>query len=52
MCGRPWSRASRLPSKSGRPISAKFEMDDGEVAFSIYVDRSDGFREIVIKRGT
>jgi hypothetical protein len=35
-------------SKSGRPISAKFEMDDGEVAFSIYVERSDGFREIVI----
>jgi alkylation response protein AidB-like acyl-CoA dehydrogenase len=26
-------------------------MDDGEVAYSIYVDRSDGFREIVIKAG-
>jgi hypothetical protein len=35
-------------AKSGRPISAKFEMDDGEVAFSIYVERSDGFREIVM----
>jgi hypothetical protein len=35
-------------AKSGRPISAKFEMDDGEVAFSIYVERSDGFRELLM----
>jgi hypothetical protein len=39
-------------SKSGRPISAKFEMDDGEVAFSIYVERSDGFREILMNPQT
>jgi hypothetical protein len=35
-------------AKSGRPVSAKFEMDDGEVAFSIYVERSDGFRELLM----
>jgi hypothetical protein len=35
-------------ARSGRPISAKFEMDDGEVAFSIYVERSDGFRELLM----
>jgi hypothetical protein len=35
-------------AKSGRPISAKFEMDDSEVAFSIYVERSDGFRELLM----
>jgi hypothetical protein len=34
--------------KSGRRISAKFEMDDGDVLFSIYVERSDDFREVLI----
>jgi hypothetical protein len=35
-------------AKSGRPISAKFEMDGDEAQLSVYVERSDGFREIII----
>jgi hypothetical protein len=33
--------------KSGRPISAKFELDDGEVQLSVYVENSMGFREVL-----
>ena len=35
-------------AKSGRPISAKFEMDGDEAQLSVYVERNDGFREITI----
>jgi hypothetical protein len=34
-------------AKAGRPISAKFELDDGEVELSIYVENSMGFREVL-----
>jgi hypothetical protein len=33
--------------RSGRPISAKFEIDDGDVQLSIYVENAMGFREVV-----
>ena len=33
--------------KGGRPISAKFELDDGDVELSIYVENSMGFREVL-----
>jgi hypothetical protein len=35
-------------AKGGRPISAKFEMDGDEAALSVYVERTDGFREVLI----
>jgi hypothetical protein len=35
-------------AKGGRPISAKFEMDGDEAALSVYLERSDGFREVLI----
>jgi hypothetical protein len=35
-------------AKSGRPISAKFEMDGDEAELSVYVQRTDGFREVLI----
>lgn len=34
--------------QTGRPISAKFEVEDGKLQLSIYVDGSDGFKEILI----
>jgi hypothetical protein len=35
-------------TRSGRPISAKFEMDGDEAELTVYVARPDGFREITI----
>ena len=34
--------------RSGRPISAKFEMDGDDASLSVYVSRPDGFREVVM----
>jgi hypothetical protein len=34
--------------KTGRPISAKFEVEDGKLQLSIYVVGGDGFREILL----
>lgn len=34
--------------QTGRPISAKFEVEDGKLQLSIYVDASDGFKEVLI----
>jgi hypothetical protein len=39
-------------SRSGRPISAKFEMDGDEAELTVYVARPDGFREITINPRT
>ena len=33
--------------RSGRPISAKFEIDDGDVQLSIYVENAMGPREVL-----
>ena len=34
--------------KTGRPISAKFEVEDGKLQLSIYVVGGDGFREVLL----
>jgi hypothetical protein len=39
-------------TRSGRPISAKFEMDGDEAELTVYVARPDGFREITINPRT
>jgi hypothetical protein len=35
-------------ARRGRPISAKFEVDDGELELSVYVDGGIGLREILV----
>jgi hypothetical protein len=35
-------------AKSGRTISANFAMDSDEASLSVYVERPDGFREVLI----
>jgi hypothetical protein len=39
-------------TRSGRPISAKFEMDGDEAELTVYVARPGGFREITINPRT
>src|ERR1700722_5062031 len=34
--------------KTGRPISAKFEVEDGQLQLSIYVVGGDGLREVLL----
>jgi hypothetical protein len=38
----------RSASSDGKPISAKFEMDDGKLQLSLYTLKGDGFDEVVI----
>ena len=35
-------------ASQGKPISAKFEVDDGKLQLSIYTMKEDGFSEVVI----
>ena len=34
--------------REGKPISAKFEIDDGKLQLSVYTMKADGFAEVVI----
>jgi hypothetical protein len=34
--------------REGKPVSAKFEIDDGKLQLSVYAMRADGFTEVVI----
>ena len=42
----------RASEKSGRPISAKFEIEDGKLQLSIYTMTADGYDEVVVKPDT
>jgi hypothetical protein len=37
----------KVSEREGKPISAKFEVEDGKLQFSAYTMKSDGFTEIV-----
>jgi hypothetical protein len=37
----------KTSEREGRPISAKFEVDDGKLQFSAYTLKGDGFTEVV-----
>lgn len=37
---------------TGRPISAKFEVEDGHLQLSVYTAKSTGFQEVVINHTT
>lgn len=34
--------------REGKPVSAKFEIDDGKLQHSVYTPKADGFAEVVI----
>jgi hypothetical protein len=34
--------------REGKPVSAKFEIDDGKLQLSVYTMKADGFAEVVI----
>jgi hypothetical protein len=36
----------------GKPISAKFEVEDGELQLSVYTDKGDTFAEVVVDPST
>ena len=38
--------------KTGKPISAKFEIEDGKLQLSIYMVTADGFTEVVVSPET
>ena len=38
----------RTSAAKGKPISAKFEVEDGKLQLSIYTRKGDGFSEVVI----
>lgn len=42
----------RASEKSGRPISAKFEIEDGKLQLSIYTMTADGYDEVVVSPDT
>jgi hypothetical protein len=42
----------RASEKSGRPISAKFEIEDGKLQLSIYTMTADGYNEVVVAPDT
>ena len=35
-------------AREGKPLSAKFEIDDGKLQLSVYTTKADGFAEVVI----
>jgi hypothetical protein len=38
----------KASEREGKPISAKFEIDDGKLQLSVYTMKADGFAEVVI----
>lgn len=38
----------KASEREGKPVSAKFEIDDGKLHLSVYTMKADGFAEVVI----
>lgn len=38
----------KASEREGKPVSAKFEIDDGQLQLSVYTIKADGFAEVVI----
>ena len=38
----------KASEREGKPVSAKFEVDDGKLQLSVYTMKADGFAEVVI----
>ena len=42
----------KASEREGKPISAKFEIEDGKLQLSVYTRKGDGFTEAVLDPGT
>ena len=42
----------KASAREGKPVSAKFEVDDGKLQLSVYTMKADGFAEVVIEPKT
>ena len=41
-------RGMSASAREGKPLSAKFELDDSRLQLSVYVERHDRFREVIV----
>ncbi len=46
------SSGLRAAEKEGRPISGKFELEDGKLQLSVYTMKGDGFSEVIVDHKT
>jgi hypothetical protein len=44
----PLEKATKLSEREGRPISAKYEIEDGALQLSIYTQKGDRFSEVIV----
>lgn len=42
----------RAAEKEGRPISGKFELEDGKLQLSVYTEKDDKFSEVIVDQQT
>jgi len=48
----PLDRGLQASAREGRPISGKYEAEEGAVQLSVYIARADGFSEVIIDHET
>jgi hypothetical protein len=48
----PLERALKVSEREGRPVSAKYEIEDGALQLSIYTTKGDRFSELFINQNT
>jgi hypothetical protein len=48
----PLEKATKLPEKEGKPISAKYEIEHGALQLSIYTMKGDKFSEVIVDHKT
>jgi hypothetical protein len=44
----PLERGLTASAKEGKPISAKYEMEDGKLQLSVYTMKKDKFSEVIV----
>ena len=48
----PLQRGLTASAKAGKPISAKYEMDEGKLQLSVYTMKGDKFSEVIVDHKT
>jgi hypothetical protein len=48
----PLERGLTASAKEGKPISAKYEMEDGKLQLSVYTMKADKFSEVIVDHKT
>jgi hypothetical protein len=48
----PLERALTASAKAGKPISAKYEVEDGKLQLSVYTMKDDAFSEVIVDHKT